>query len=63
MTRQRANRVGSGPLGLTPVLAHVGHWYAELLYVAPVAAVGLWFAVANLRDRRRAARASADRTS
>ena len=52
---------------MTAVLAHVGHWYAELLYVAPVAAVGLWLAAANLRDRRRATRsetrASADRSS
>ena len=31
---------------MTPVLAHLGHWYHALLYLAPVVVVGLglWWA-------------------
>ncbi|MCW3009695.1 MAG: hypothetical protein JWO90_99 [Solirubrobacterales bacterium] len=34
-------------------LAHVGHWYAELLYVAPVVLVAGWLALAGRREKRR----------
>jgi hypothetical protein len=34
-------------------LAHLGHWYVSLLYVAPVVAVGGMLAVQTRRDRRR----------
>lgn len=35
------------------VLAHIGHWYGELLYVAPVVLVVAWLGLGNLRERRR----------
>ena len=35
-------------------LAHVAHWYAELLYVAPVVAVAGWLALSGRRERNRA---------
>lgn len=38
------------------VLAHVGHWWTELLYMSPVAVVGLWLLGANVREKRRLAR-------
>jgi hypothetical protein len=34
------------------VLAHVGHWIADLLYVAPLIVLGAILAVGRLRDRR-----------
>jgi hypothetical protein len=34
------------------VLAHAGHWLAQLLYVAPVVIIVAWLGVQNLRDRR-----------
>lgn len=33
------------------VLAHFGHWYASLLYVAPVALIVAVLAVQTRRDR------------
>ena len=38
------------------MLAHVGHWWTEALYVAPVLVVGGWLFYADRRDKRRAAR-------
>jgi hypothetical protein len=37
---------------VTPVLAHIGHWYHVLLYLAPVLLVagGLWYAGKRLPD-------------
>ena len=40
---------------MTGVLAHIGHWYAELLYVAPVAVVAGWLGISTHREKRRAA--------
>jgi hypothetical protein len=34
-------------------LAHVGHWLAELMYVAPVVVIVGWLSVRALLDRRR----------
>lgn len=34
------------------VLAHAGHWAAQLIYVAPVAAVAAMLAWSSFRDRR-----------
>lgn len=36
------------------VLAHIGHWYAELLYVLPVALVAGWLGLSSWREKRRA---------
>ena len=41
------------------LLAHVGHWYAELLYVAPVVVVVGWLAISGRREKRRDARSGA----
>lgn len=38
------------------VLAHVGHWYSELLYVMPVVLAVLWLSFTTWRDKRRLAR-------
>jgi hypothetical protein len=35
------------------VIAHVGHWLVDLLYVAPLAVLGLFVLVGKLRARRR----------
>jgi hypothetical protein len=35
-----------------PLLACLGHWYASLLYVVPVAAIVGALGVQHLRDRR-----------
>lgn len=35
------------------LLAHVGHWWTSLLYLAPVVAVVLWLAIQGWRQRRR----------
>ena len=45
---------------MTPALpvAHLGHWYASLLYVAPVVVLGLWSALHSWRERRRRRRES-----
>jgi hypothetical protein len=37
---------------VTPV-AHVGHWLAEVLYLAPVLVVVTWISVKAILDRRR----------
>jgi hypothetical protein len=42
---------------MAPV-AHVGHWAAELLYVAPVIAVVTWITGRALLEQRRARRAA-----
>jgi hypothetical protein len=42
--------------GVTTIVvppAHVGHWLADLIILAPVLAVGAWIAIASIRDRRR----------
>ena len=36
------------------MLAHVGHWYTEALYVLPVVVAGVWLLVTGRRDKRRA---------
>lgn len=41
------------------VLAHIGHWYAEILYVLPVVLVAGFLGVSNWREKRHA-RASQD---
>ena len=38
---------------LTLTLAHVGHWLADLLYVAPVLVLVGWIAIRAIIDRRR----------
>ncbi|MBF6620975.1 MAG: hypothetical protein ITG02_12190 [Patulibacter sp.] len=37
---------------MIPVIAHIGHWYHVLLYLAPVLLVagGLWYAGKRLPD-------------
>jgi hypothetical protein len=35
------------------VLAHVGHWWHSLLYLAPVVVVGVALAVSERRAKRR----------
>jgi hypothetical protein len=40
------------------MIAHVGHWAADLLYVLPVLVVVAWISVRALLDRRAAAAAS-----
>jgi cytochrome c-type biogenesis protein CcmH/NrfF len=34
------------------VLAHVGHWYHALLYLAPVLVLVLFFTIEGRRERR-----------
>ena len=34
-------------------LAHLGHWYHSLLYLAPVAIVVVWLWVVERREKRR----------
>lgn len=36
------------------VLAHIGHWYAEIAYVAPVAIVAGWLGISSRLEKRRA---------
>ncbi len=38
------------------VLAHVGHWWTEILYMSPVVLVGAFLGLSNLREKRRTAR-------
>jgi hypothetical protein len=40
----------------TAVLAHVGHWLADLLYVMPVLAIVVWISIRAILDRRAAKR-------
>jgi cyanate permease len=42
-------------------LAHAGHWYHAVLYLAPVLLVALLLWVQALRDRRRARREGDER--
>jgi hypothetical protein len=34
------------------VLAHVGHWYHALLYLAPVLVLAVFFTIQGRRERR-----------
>jgi cyanate permease len=34
-------------------LAHLGHWYHSLLYLAPVAIVAVWLWVVERREKKR----------
>jgi hypothetical protein len=34
------------------ILAHVGHWYHALLYLAPVLVLAVFFTVQGRRERR-----------
>ena len=43
------------------VLAHLGHWYVSLAYVAPVVVVVALLAYLSWRDKRRAPAADAER--
>jgi hypothetical protein len=42
------------------VLAHVGHWYHALLYLAPVLVLAAFFTVQGRRERRTEERAAAE---
>jgi hypothetical protein len=42
------------------VLAHVGHWYHALLYLAPVLVLAVFFTVQGRRERRMEERAAAE---
>ena len=48
---------------MTSPLAHSGHWYHTVLYVAPVIliALGLWWSRAGRDERARQRRATSDR--
>ena len=35
------------------VLAHSGHWAAQIVYLAPVIAAGGWLLLDRIRERRR----------
>lgn len=35
------------------VIAHAGHWIVNVVYAAPVIALGGWIAVVTWKDRRR----------
>ena len=37
---------------MLPVLAHIGHWWTSLFYLAPVVIVGVGLAVSERRARR-----------
>jgi hypothetical protein len=34
-------------------IAHTAHWVADLAFLAPLLGVGIWIAVAGIRDRWR----------
>jgi purine-cytosine permease-like protein len=38
---------------MTPVLAHFGHWWGSLLYLAPVVVVVGWLSLQSWLDNRR----------
>ncbi len=38
----------------TPIPAHAGHWFADLLYVVPVAIVVVFLGIDSLRQRKKA---------
>jgi len=42
-----------------PLLAHVGHWLVNLLYLVPLVIVVAMLGISSLRDRRAAAAAAA----
>jgi hypothetical protein len=42
------------------VLAHAGHWYHALLYLAPVLVLAAFFTVQGRRERRVEAREAAE---
>ncbi len=42
------------------MIAHVGHWAADLLYVLPVLVVVAWISIRALLDRRAAAVSDAE---
>jgi hypothetical protein len=31
--------------------AHATHWLADLMFLVPVVCVGIWLAIAGIRDR------------
>jgi hypothetical protein len=37
---------------MLPVLAHIGHWWTSVFYLAPVVIVGVGLAVSERRARR-----------
>lgn len=37
------------------VLAHFGHWYVSIIYVAPVFVLVGWLKIVSARDKRRVA--------
>lgn len=37
-------------------LAHIGHWYAEILYVAPAVVMVAWLTVSGKLEKQRARR-------
>jgi hypothetical protein len=48
---------------VTPILAHFGHWYVQLLYAAPVAVIVGILGFQSWRTRREAARSPPPRPS
>ena len=42
------------------VLAHAGHWLAQLMYVVPVVGIVAWLGVTTYRDRHRRADEAAE---
>jgi hypothetical protein len=42
------------------VMAHLGHWYVQLAFVAPVIAVVAWLSILSWRDRRAERRERSD---
>ena len=38
---------------MTPLIAHAGHWIADLLYVLPLAIALGFLALQSIRDKRR----------
>jgi len=38
---------------MTPILAHFGHWWQSLLYLAPVVVVVGWLTLQSRRDKGR----------
>jgi hypothetical protein len=37
---------------ITPVFAHFGHWYFQLLYAVPIAAIVAWLSLQSWREGR-----------
>jgi hypothetical protein len=38
---------------MTPVLAHLGHWYQAAPFFGPVGLIAVWVSIQSARDRRR----------